>query len=386
MQAIEIKPGIYWVGAIDWSMRSFHGYQTGRGSTYNAYLILDEKITLIDTVKAPFKEELLARVSQIVDPGKIDYIVSSHVEPDHSGSIPFMMERCPKAKIITSLPNGLKGLKAHYGEYPYQGVKAGDTLNIGRRTLQFVPTPMLHWPDSMVTYCPEEALLFSNDAFGQHFASTGRFDDDNDLPTVLWEAKKYYANILMLYGRQAQAALAALAGLDIRMIATGHGIIWRSHIPEILDAYKNWSTGHLEDKAVVVFDSMWHSTEIMAQTITEAFAQHGIPAVYYDLKVNHMSDIVVDILSSKYLAVGSPTINNQMMPSVAGFLCYLKGLAPKGRQSFAFGSFGWGGQSIAQIEEELKAAGCDICLDKIRISNVPSPEQLQEISAKIQQL
>lgn len=386
MQAIKIKPGIYWVGAIDWSMRSFHGYQTGRGSTYNAYLILDEKITLIDTVKAPFKEELLARVSQIVDPGKIDYIVSSHVEPDHSGSIPFMMERCPKAKIITSLPNGLKGLKAHYGEYPYQGVKAGDTLNIGRRTLQFVPTPMLHWPDSMVTYCPEEALLFSNDAFGQHFASTGRFDDDNDLPTVLWEAKKYYANILMLYGRQAQAALAALAGLDIRMIATGHGIIWRSHIPEILDAYKNWSTGHLEDKAVVVFDSMWHSTEIMAQTITEAFAQHGIPAVYYDLKVNHMSDIVVDILSSKYLAVGSPTINNQMMPSVAGFLCYLKGLAPKGRQSFAFGSFGWGGQSIAQIEEELKAAGCDICLDKIRISNVPSPEQLQEISAKIQQL
>lgn len=386
MQAIEIKPGIYWVGAIDWSMRSFHGYQTGRGSTYNAYLILDEKITLIDTVKAPFKEELLARVSQIVDPGKIDYIVSSHVEPDHSGSIPFMMERCPKAKIITSLPNGLKGLKAHYGEYPYQGVKAGDTLNIGRRTLQFVPTPMLHWPDSMVTYCPEEALLFSNDAFGQHFASTGRFDDDNDLPTVLWEAKKYYANILMLYGRQAQAALAALAGLDIRMIATGHGIIWRSHIPEILDAYKNWSTGHLEDKAVVVFDSMWHSTEIMAQTITEAFAQHGIPAVYYDLKVNHMSDIVVDILSSKYLAVGSPTINNQMMPSVAGFLCYLKGLAPKGRQSFAFGSFGWGGQSIAQIEEELKAAGCDICLDKIRISNVPSPEQLQEIGAKIQQL
>ena len=386
MQAIEIKPGIYWVGAIDWSMRSFHGYQTGRGSTYNAYLILDEKITLIDTVKAPFKEELLARVSQIVDPGKIDYIVSSHVEPDHSGSIPFMMERCPKAKIITSLPNGLKGLKAHYGEYPYQGVKAGDTLNIGRRTLQFVPTPMLHWPDSMVTYCPEEALLFSNDAFGQHFASTGRFDDDNDLPTVLWEAKKYYANILMLYGRLAQAALAALAGLDIKMIATGHGIIWRSHIPEILDAYKHWSTGQLEDKAVVVFDSMWHSTEIIAQAITEAFAQHGIPAVYYDLKVNHMSDIVVDILSSKYLAVGSPTINNQMMPSVAGFLCYLKGLAPKGRQSFAFGSFGWGGQSIAQIEEELKAAGCDICLDKIRISNVPSPEQLQEISAKIQQL
>ena len=386
MQAIEIKPDIYWVGAIDWSMRSFHGYQTGRGSTYNAYLILDEKITLIDTVKEPFRKEMLARIASIIDPARIDYIVSSHVEPDHSGSIPFLMQYCPQAKIITSLPNGLKGLKAHYGDYPYQGVKAGDSLHIGKRTLQFVPTPMLHWPDSMVTYCPEETLLFSNDAFGQHFASTGRFDDENDVPTVFWEARKYYANILMLYGRQAQTALAALAGLDIRMIATGHGIIWRSHIPEILAAYQKWSTGELEEKAVVVFDSMWHSTETMAVTITEAFAARGIPAVYYDLKVNHMSDIVVDILTSKYLSVGSPTINNQMMPSVAGFLCYLKGLAPKGRQAFAFGSFGWGGQSIAQIEDELRAAGCEICLDKLRISNVPSSEQLQEITEKIQQL
>ncbi len=386
MQAIEIKPGIYWVGAIDWSMRSFHGYQTGRGSTYNAYLIIDEKITLIDTVKEPFRDELLARISQIIDPSTIDYIISSHVEPDHSGAIPFMMEHCPNARIITSLPNGLKGLTAHYGEYPYQGVKAGDTLNIGRRTLQFVPTPMLHWPDSMVTYCPEDKILFSNDAFGQHLASTGRFDDDNDLPTVLWEASKYYANILMLYGRQAQTALQALSGLDIRLIATGHGIIWRSHIQDILDAYKKWSANQLEDKAVIVFDSMWHSTETMAQTITEAFTQHGIPAAYYDLKANHLSDIVTDILTSKYLAVGSPTINNQMMPSVAGFLCYLKGLAPKGRQSFAFGSFGWGGQSIAQVEEGLKAAGCDICMDKMRIANVPSTEQLAEITAKIQQL
>ena len=386
MQAIEIKPDIYWVGAIDWSMRSFHGYQTGRGSTYNAYLILDEKITLIDTVKEPFRKEMLARIASIIDPARIDYIVSSHVEPDHSGSIPFLMQYCPQAKIITSLPNGLKGLKAHYGDYPYQGVKAGDSQHIGKRTLQFVPTPMLHWPDSMVTYCPEETLLFSNDAFGQHFASTGRFDDENDVPTVFWEARKYYANILMLYGRQAQTALAALAGLDIRMIATGHGIIWRSHIPEILAAYQKWSADELEEKAVVVFDSMWHSTETMAVTITEAFAARGIPAVYYDLKVNHMSDIVVDILTSKYLAVGSPTINNQMMPSVAGFLCYLKGLATKGRQAFAFGSFGWGGQSIAQIEDELRAAGCEICLDKLRISNVPSSEQLQEITEKIQQL
>jgi flavorubredoxin len=383
MQSLEIKKGVYWVGAIDWSMRSFHGYQTGRGSTYNAYLIIDDKIALIDTVKEEFADELLQRIASIIDPSKIDYIISNHVERDHSGSIPFMMQHCPNATIITSLPNGLKGLKSYFGEYLYKGVKAGDTLNLGHHTLQFLTTPMLHWPDSMITYCPEDKILFSSDAFGQHFASTGRFDDDNDFPTVMWETQKYYANILMLYSKQAQIACKAVAGLELSMIATGHGIIWRSHIPEVLAAYNKWSKGETEDSAVVVFDSMWHSTEIMAKTITEAFAQKGIPAKFYDLKQNHMSDIVVDILTSKYLAVGSPTINNEMMPNVAGFLCYLKGLVPKKRQAFAFGSYGWGGQSIALVEDELKACGCDICLEKIRIPNIPDKAQLDDLTQKI---
>ena len=386
MQAVEIRKDIYWVGAIDWSMRSFHGYQTGRGSTYNAYLILDDKITLIDTVKDVFAEELLERVSSVIDPARIDYIISSHVEPDHSGSIPFMARHCPNAKIITSLPNGLKGLKAHYGDLPYEGVKAGDTLDIGHRKLKFVTTPMLHWPDSMVTYCPDEKILFSNDAFGEHYATSARFDDENDLPTILWEAKKYYANILMLYGRQAQAALKALAGLEIDIIATGHGIIWRSHVKDILECYQQWSQGKLEDRAVVVFDSMWHSTETMARTITEAFQSRGIQASFYDIKENHLSDIMTDVLSSRYLAVGSPTINNQMMPTIAAFLCYLKGLAPKDHKAFAFGSYGWGGQSIAQVEDELKAAGCEIILDKVRIANVPSSEQLQDLTEQIKNL
>lgn len=383
MKAINFKKDIYWVGAIDWSLRSFHGYQTGRGATYNAYLILDDKITLIDTVKKGFEPELLERISSLVDPARIDYIISSHVEPDHSGGIPFMARHCPNATIITSLPNGLKGLKGHYGDLNYQGVKAGDSLSIGKRTLQFVTTPMLHWPDSMVTYCPEEKLLFSNDAFGQHFASTGRFDDENDLPTVLWEAKKYYANILMLYGKQAQTAMKALSGLDIEMIATGHGVSWRSHIPDIMACYEKWSSCQVENRAVVVFDSMWHSTEIMATAITEAFREKGIPAAYYDLKANELSDIMTDILDSKYLAVGSPTINNQMMPTVAAFLCYLKGLAPKNHLAFAFGSYGWGGQSIGLVEDELKAAGCEICLDKIRVANVPDEKELAEITEKI---
>ena len=386
MKAIAFKKDIYWVGTIDWSLRSFHGYQTGRGATYNAYLILDDKITLIDTTKKGFEPELLERISSVTDPANIDYIISSHVEPDHSGGIPFLAKHCPKATIITSLPNGLKGLKGHYGELNYRGVKAGESLSIGKRTLQFVTTPMLHWPDSMVTYCPEEKILFSNDAFGQHFASTERFDDENDLPTVLWEAKKYYANILMLYGKQAQTAMKALAGLDIELIATGHGISWRSHIPDIMKCYEKWSSFDVDERAVIVFDSMWHSTETMAQTITEAFREKGIPAAYYDLKANELSDIMTDILTSKYLAVGSPTINNQMMPTVASFLCYLKGLAPKNHLAFAFGSYGWGGQSIGLVEDELKAAGCEICLDKIRVANVPTEDVLAEITEKIKNL
>ncbi|MBO6236401.1 MAG: FprA family A-type flavoprotein, partial [Schwartzia sp.] len=311
MKAIEMKKGIYWVGAVDWSMRSFHGYSTRRGSSYNAYLILDEKITLIDTVKAPFVAELLERISSVVDPAKIDYIISNHVEPDHSGSLPIMAKCCPNAKIVTSAPNGLKGLTGRYGELNYQAVKTGETLSLGKRTLSFVATPMLHWPDSMVTYCPEEKILFSNDAFGQHLAANRRFDDENDFHIIMEEAKKYYANILMLYGKQAQTALAALGSLPIEMILTGHGVSWRAHIPEILDAYKKWSAGELEEKAVVVFDSMWGSTERLAKAITDAFTAKGVPVAYFDLRADHISDVITEVLTAKYLAVGSPTINNQ---------------------------------------------------------------------------
>ena len=383
LKAIEMKKGIYWVGAVDWSMRSFHGYSTRRGSSYNAYLILDEKITLIDTVKAPFVAELLERVSSVVDPKKIDYIISNHVEPDHSGSLPIMAKCCPNAKIVTSAPNGLKGLTGRYGELNYQAVKTGETLSLGARTLSFVATPMLHWPDSMVTYCPEEKILFSNDAFGQHLAANRRFDDENDLHIIMEEAKKYYANILMLFSKQTQTALAALGNLPIEMILTGHGVSWRAHIPEILGAYKKWSAGDLEEKAVVVFDSMWGSTERLAKAITDAFTAKGVPVAYFDLRADHISDVITEVLTAKYLAVGSPTINNQMMPPVAAFLCYLKGFVPKGRKAFAFGSFGWGGQSVGLVEDELKAAGCEICLEKIRVKDVPTMEDLAALREKI---
>ena len=383
MKAIKIRPDIYQVGVVDWAMRSFHGYATSRGSSYNAYLILDDKITLIDAVKRPFASELLSRIASVIDPARIDYIVSNHAEPDHSGSIPFLARHCPNAKIFTSDPQGLKALSARYGDLAYQAVKNGDTLSLGKRTLRFIATPMLHWPDSMVTYCPEEKILFSNDAFGQHLASNRLFDDENDLAVVMAEAKKYYANILMLYGKQAQAALKAVSALELELIAVGHGVLWRSHIPDILAAYKKWSENELEDRAVVVFDSMWGSTELLARAITDAFTARHIPVAYFDLRVDEISDVITEVLTSKYLAVGSPTLNNQMMPSVAAFLCYLKGFVPKGRQAFAFGSYGWGGQSIAQVEDALSAAGCDICLEKVRVANVPAKEQLDALYEQV---
>lgn len=386
LKATKVRDNIYWVGAIDWNVRNFHGYSTGRGSTYNAYLILDEKITLIDSTKKEFTPEILERISSVIDPAKIDYVVCNHLEYDHSGSLNAVLQKCPNAEVFVSQPNGLKNIAKFCGDHDYHGVKGGDTISIGKRTLTFVPVPMLHWPDSMVTYCPEEKILFSNDGFGQHLATNERFDDEVDYDVLMFEAKKYYANILMLYGRQAQAALKTVGSLDIEMILTGHGISWRSHIKDILDRYQQWSTFKADEKkAIVVYDSMWHSTETIAKTIAEAFFAKGIRAMLFDLKENHISDIVTEMLDSEYIAVGSPTLNNNMMPNVAAFLCYAKGLAPRknGRKAFAFGSYGWGGQSIALVQKELEEAGFTICHDMIRVANGATEKELEDIYKSI---
>ncbi len=386
MKTAKVKEGIYWVGAIDWNIRNFHGYSTERGTTYGAYLIVDEKITLIDTVKASFAEEMIARIADILPPENIDIIISNHVEMDHSGALPAIRRHCPNASIYTSSPSGAKGLTAHYGSDSYIPVKSGDTLSIGKRTLRFISTPMLHWPDNMFTYCPEEKTLFSNDAFGQHLASTERFDDEFPLSVAIEEAKKYYGNIIMCYGKQAQSAWNIVKELDIDMIAPSHGIIWRKYIREIMDAYALWSRNAPTSGAIVVYDSMWGSTDKMAKVISEAFGNRGISTKLYDLKGNHYSNIVPELLTRKYIAVGSPTLNNQMMPSVASFLCYLKGLSPKNREAFAFGSYGWSGQSIDLVEKELEACGFHICMDKIRVQYLPTETHLHEIYENVQNM
>lgn len=384
MKATEIKKGVYWVGGIDWDLRNFHGYLTQRGSTYNSYLIVDEKVTLIDNVKSYLAEEQIKRISQIIDPAKIDYIVQNHIEMDHSGSLPAIMEHCPNAKVIAS-PKGVEGLPKHYKkQWDFMAVKSGDTLNLGSRNLHFVQTPMVHWPDNMVSYCPEEKILFSNDSFGQHIASSERFDDEYPFNVMMHEAAKYYANIVLPYGKQVQKALAVVETLDVEVICPSHGLMIRKHIPEIMEVYKKWSANYTDKKALIIYDTMWHSTEKIAGIVQEAFEAKEYQTRLFNLQYTHISDIMTEVLTAKYICVGSPTLNNNILPTVAAFLTYLKGLAPKGRHGLAFGSYGWGGQSVGMVENTLKDCGFDM-MEQIRLQYVPDVELLEKEEEKLKE-
>ena len=387
LNAIEISPKVWWVGGIDWNERLFHGYTTEAGITYNAYLIMDEKITLIDTCKATFSNELVQRISQVVDPAKIDVVITNHVEMDHSGSLPVIHKIAPNAQIYASAGAGVNEVRAHFG-IEATPVKSGDTLNIGERTLTFVTTPMVHWPDNMVTYSDVDQILFSNDAFGQHYATTKRFDDENDLCEIMKQAKKYYANIVWPYGMQAHKALEAVKGLELKMIAPSHGCIWRSHIDKILEKYEAWTTYQTEEKAVVVFDSMWHSTEMMAREICDSFIAEGISAKLIDVKASHISDIMTDLCDARYVAVGSPTLNSNMLPTVASFLTYMRGLSPKNDQriGLAFGSYGWAPLGPKQVYEELEKAKFNLPVPVITQQWIPSEENLAELQTTVKKI
>ena len=383
MEPVRLKEGVYWVGGIDWKLRNFHGYSTGRGSTYNAYLIIDEKITLIDTVKEYLFDEMMERISKVIDPSKIDIIISNHVEMDHSGSLPKIMQVCPSARIYAS-PNGVRGLKAHYRKaWDFVEVKGGDTLSLGKRSLQFLLTPMVHWPDNMVSFCPEEKILFSNDSFGQHIASSERFDDEFPADIIWEEAAKYYANIVWPYSAQVRKELEAASALDFEMIAPSHGLVIRSRAGQIVGLYQNWAALETIKKAVVVYDTMWKSTEKMAFSIASAFEAEGYKVRLMSLQENHISDIMTELLDARTLCVGSPTLNNNMLPTVAAFLTYLKGLSCGGREALAFGSYGWGGQSIALVEKELEAAGFNL-MEGFRVNYVPDEAQLTHIKEDLE--
>jgi len=376
---VQLKDGVYWVGAIDWNVREFHGYTTSRGSTYNAYLVKGEKTALVDTVKAEFFPEMLARIKSIMDPAEIDYLIVNHVEMDHSGAIPMFVEQAPNAQLIAT-DNGIKALERHYRqELPIRKVRTGDEIALGAKTLQFLETYMLHWPDSMFTYLKEDCILMPNDGFGQHYASYHRFDDEDSLETIMDEAAKYFGNILMPLAPLIPPLLKKVKnmGIPIEMIAPSHGIIWRSHPDKIIQAYFDWSTGVAEERVLIIYDTMWQSTETMAKVISQGISQAGVENKLIHVRKNHRSDIMKEILSAKILAIGSPTINEGIFPTVAELLIYLKGLRPLKKKGVAFGSYGWGGEAIPAINDAMKGMGIEVIDPGLSVMYVPGDEDLQ---------
>lgn len=381
MLAAQIKKNIYWVGAVDWNVRDFHGYSTPQGTTYNAYLIKDKKIALFDTVKKPFLSDLLTHIKQVVEPEKIDYLIVNHVEMDHSGALPEVVDIIKPEKIYCS-QNGKKAMIAHFHheDWPYEVVKTGDKISLGEKSVKFIETRMLHWPDSMFSYIPEDKLLISQDAFGQHWATTERYDYEVDLHDLLYQSKKYYANILLPYSNLVQKLLATLSdmNLDIDMIASDHGLVWQKNIDKILAAYDKWSKQIADNKVLVVYDTMWHSTENMARAIVDGLQESDVSAKLLSMDVNHRSDIITELIDAKAVLLGSSTLNNNMLPRMADMLCYMKGLRPLNKIGAAFGSYGWGGEAVKQINATMEEMKFDIIDPGIRIQYVPTQEQLEQ--------
>jgi flavorubredoxin len=390
MEPLEIAKDIYWVGAVDWNIRDFHGYSTYRGTTYNAYLIVDDKITLIDTVKKEFADELLARISKVVDPKKIDYVISNHTEMDHSGGLARVMHRVGEDKPLYCSKMGYKNLRKHFPQkWNYHPVENGGELSLGKRTLTFLETRMLHWPDSMFSYLKEDRILFSSDGFGQHYAGLERFDDEIG-DDIMPHARKYFANILLPFSALVLKLVEKVTemGLALDMICPDHGVMWRKDPSKIINAYVEWSKQEPKRKAVVVYDTMWHSTEQMAETMVEALGSQGVDAQPMHLRTWHRSDVMTEVLDAGAVIVGSPTINNGLFPTVSDFLTYMKGLKPQNKIGAAFGSYGWSGEAVKLLNQELDAMKFNRVDPGLKIQYVPDSQGLEacrELANKIAQ-
>lgn len=381
MKTVEIKPDIYWVGAIDWAVRDFHGYVTPDGTTYNNYLIMDEQVTLIDTVKSDFSRHTIDNIKNLTDPSRIVNLVINHIEPDHASSIDRIMSLVPKATIyITS--KGKKGLDRHFdtSKWNFKIVKSGDTLNTGKYNLVFLETPMLHWPDSMMTYVKEAKLLISQDAFGQHIATSARFDDEFIECASQVELEDsvidYYANILMPFGPLIQSKISEVLklGIEIDMIAPDHGIIWRRNPGHIIQRYLDLARGKANLSVSIIYDTMWHSTERMTIPLMQGIKDEGMDCKVIKLRSTPMSVAIKEFWKSRGCLIGSPTLNNILFPSVAEFLTHLRGLRPKNRIVGAFGSFGWGGGAVKEAYEEFKRMKLECVEPGVQVLYKPSPE------------
>ncbi len=382
MRPVELKNHIYWVGAVDYNVRDFHGYVTPQGTTYNAYLIVDKKVALVDTVKKGFFGDLLSHVAAVTDPGRIDYLIVNHVEMDHSGCVTQMLDAAPGAKIVCT-QKGKEGLLKHYGirGREFLVVKTGDTLSLGGRTLTFVAAAMVHWPDTMFTYVVEDRVLLPNDAFGQHLASTRRFADEIGEDVCMEEATNYYANILMPLGGVIAKKISEIDALKLPfdIIAPSHGAIWRKNTGRILDAYRGWTHFQSKPKVTIVYDTMWESTEKMARRLAEVIASQGIETKLHHIRRSVNSVIVRDILDSSVFLIGSPTLNADMFWSVGGFLTYLRGLKPKAKKVGVFGSFGWAGGASKAIEHEIEGMGLELIRPAFEVEYVPNEEEMKKL-------
>lgn len=388
MKAVEIKPDIYWVGAIDWGVRDFHGYVTTNGTTYNNYLILDEKVTLVDTVKNDYSETMLDNIKSIIDPGKIKNVVINHIEPDHGGCIDKIMELIPDA-VLYMTDKGKKGLDRHFdtSKWDIHLVKTGDTLKTGKKTLVFLETPMLHWPDSMMTYIKEDKLLLSQDAFGQHYATAGRFDDEfmtcissNELEGAVLD---YYANILMPFGNLIKNKIAEIQklGFEIDMIAPDHGVIWRSDPMKVINMYLDMANGKAEERVVIIYDTMWKSTAQMTQPLTQGIKDEGLDVKVIKLRATPMSVAIKEFWKSRGCLLGTPTLNNIMFPSVAEFMTHLRGLRPKNRIVGAFGSYGWGGGAVKEAYAEFERMKLELFKPGVEVNYRPSLDDIDRCYA-----
>lgn len=367
-----LRNNIDWVGYVDWSLRDFHSYQTDRGVTYNAYLVRDEKTALIDAVKAPFADDLLARVAALTSLDKIDYVICNHAEPDHAGGLTRVLQALPNATLVCC-PKAVPTLARYHDTKTWnvKQVSTGDEIRLGRRTLRFIETPLVHWPESMFTYVPEEKLLFSMDAFGQHYASSQRFDDQVPVCFVMDEAKTYYANIIMPYGRQVAATMAKVADLDIDMIAPSHGVVWRSHVRDIIACYQDWVQSRPKPKVMVLYDSMWENTGRMAAAIHEGACLPGVEAQLTHVRRSNLTRIAAEVLDAAAVAVGSSTLNQGMMPMMGAVLTYLKGLRPANKVGLAFGAYGWMKGGPEAVEHALKAMKWELVRETIATPYCP---------------
>ena len=376
LKAVQVAPHIWAVGAIDWNVRNFHGYQTGRGSTYNAFLVMDEKITLIDTVKAPFADDLLARIASVVDPAKIDYVVSNHFEPDHSGSLPRILEVAKPEKLFASVA-GAKTLKAYYG-IDAEVVKTGDAVSLGKGKLAFVDTKMLHWPDSMVSYYDLDKALFSQDAFGMHLAGSKLWADEYEGGILEAEARKYFANILNVQAPKVASLIESLPGLglDIELVLPDHGPLWRGDWSWIVELYRDCALQKFRKRAFVAYSTMWGATRLLADALADGIRSKGVEVAVTDLAVSDRSAVMTEVANSGIIAFGAPTMNNQMYPAMADVLCYVKGLRPRNKLGFAFGSYGWSGEGAKQIAAELEAMGVEQPVAPVQAKYLPTEAEL----------